>query len=93
MIKQNRCSIEVNGTKAELLADYSSITNSLYKHFSEVYGGEMAKSELKMAFDLGLKSEEELDKELENIKQEALRKLNESNNPLTGFLKKMIEEL
>lgn len=93
MIKQNSFSIEMNGTKTELLADYSSITNCLYERLSEAFGEEMAKSEMKMAFDLGFKSGEELDKELENVKQEALRKLNESNNPLADLLKVMLKGL
>ena len=73
MIKCNKGCSEIKGSTSDLLAEFSVITMHLRKALTEDVSEEYAKSALKRSFDLGMMSEEELDKEMEESRRRFAR--------------------
>lgn len=70
MIKCNKGCSEIQGSTSNILSEYTVITKTIRKALTEYKSEEFAKSVLKRSFDLGMMSEDELDKEYE----EAIKK-------------------
>ena len=81
MIKTEKGSITINGSVTELMADFSVITNSLYKNLTEVIDEEYAREKLEDSFERGFKDEEEVVKENKTMKD------------LLHLIKKLAEEV
>lgn len=62
-IKTKNGAIKCKGTGADLCTDLSIIVRSLYEDFKADYDEEFAKHMLTKAFELGLKTEEEIELE------------------------------
>lgn len=81
MIKTKKGVTKIRGKGYEILADYSSITRSLFEDFKSIGSEETAKKALKKAFERGLMSHDDLIEELEK-----LLKREKSNNIDEGEL-------
>lgn len=68
MIKTNKGEITIEGSLSELMADFSIITNSLYKNLAKEIDEEFAKMKLEDSFQRGFKSEEEVNEENKMMK-------------------------
>ena len=64
MIKTKKGNVKAIGKGHELCSDFSVITRALYQDFKEELGEELAKKKLRHAFELGLKTDEELEQEV-----------------------------
>ena len=73
MIKCNKCCSEISGYIDGLLSEYTVITMNLRKSLTEEKSEEFAKHVLERAFALGMMSEEELDKEMEESRRRFAR--------------------
>lgn len=69
MIRTERGTVTFNGSKSEVLADLSCIVESL--HIS----GKATKEEIMKTVELGFKSQDELDKVLQELEEKAKAKL------------------
>lgn len=82
MIKTNKGLIEVDGTGAELMADYATITRCMFDLIAERTGKDFAKKKLKEVFEEALEEAyEDFDKTEEDLMRDIVEDL----------LKKMME--
>lgn len=71
MIEVNKGTVKVAGSKVDLMTDYSKITNALMKLDA------FEKEDIERAMKVGLMTEKELDKEIENIMAKLANELKE----------------
>lgn len=85
MIKTEKGTVEISGNICEVFADYGVITQGLCKMLQDHEDMEHEKAEetIRKYIDIAFLSEEDLDKELEEIKQKMQRIV---SNKLKEFL-------
>lgn len=69
MININEDKLEIRGNIPTLITEYTEITKKLREIITEVDSEEAAQRVLKRAYDLGFMSEEEIDKEIELVRE------------------------
>ena len=67
MIKSNMGEVEISGTTAIILAEFSSLTKGMVESLTENYGKDEAKEMVERSYKRGLMSEKELRKESVDI--------------------------
>ena len=82
MIFTNKGNINIDGSVEEILADFSVICKNLKK------SDKVGKEKLDYAYNLGLKSDEELDKEKQKISEEVNKLFEDLIKDLFGDIEK-----
>jgi precorrin isomerase len=75
MIKAKKGKVEINGTGAEIITDFTMIAKGLYDDITKEYGEEFAKDILTNAFELAFLSKEELEKRAKSKVSELLKRI------------------
>lgn len=81
MIKSNMGEVEISGTTAIIMAEFSALTKGMIESLTENYGKDEAKEMVERAYKRGLMSEKEIRKETLDALSEAFEEI-----------KKIIEE-
>lgn len=75
MIKSNMGEVEISGTTAIILAEFSALTKGMVKSLNENYGKDEAKEMVEESYKRGLMSEKEIRKESLDILSDILENL------------------
>lgn len=75
MIKSDMGTVEINGTTATIMADFSVLTKRMIESLAENYGKDEAKEMVERAYKRGLMSEKEIKKESRDALLEILESI------------------
>jgi hypothetical protein len=86
MLKCNKGQLEIRGSVIDLIAELATLVHALHEDFGKAgvdHGDEL----LKKAFEDGMKTDDEMDEEIEGLKKKVL-----SNDEALNRLLQMLEE-
>ena len=89
MIKIDEQIFEINGERGQILIEFAIITRCVHEELKKTMPEKRTKKFMERAFEFGIKSQEEIDRELE----EREKKITEYEKNITEYEKNITEKI